>query len=142
MRLCHLLGFIFKRMKKIFCFSFLLLSFIGFTQNPVSFVMGKTNPSFSTNPPTFNLKDISFGLNLSESKNYTDKYWLILYNPMTQMNDHYVNVGEQYCLSNTKSFPIYNFDGTKIDSFNPNGASDLGSGIVSGLLNLFLGKIQ
>lgn len=56
------------------------------------------------------------------------------------MNDHYVNVGEQYYLNNTKSFPIYNFDGTKIDSFNPNGACDLDSGIVSGLINLLFEK--
>lgn len=129
-------------MKKIFCVSFLLFCFIGFSQQPVSLVLGKTNHSFSPNSPSFSLNDVSFSLNLSDHKNYADKYWLAVYNPMTQMNDRYVNVGERYYLSNTKSFPIYNFDGTKIDSFNPNGASDLGSGIVSGLLNLFMETIQ
>jgi hypothetical protein len=59
---------------------------------------------------------------------------------MTQINDQYVNVGRQYYLSNTKSFPAFNFDRTRIDSFNPNGASDLGSGIVSGLINLLFEK--
>lgn len=128
-------------MKKLFCLSFLLFSFIGFSQNPVSFILGKTNGQFSSNKPTFSLKDISFNLNLSDKKSYADKFFFTVYNPMTQMNDHYVNVSNQYYLSNTKSFPIYNFDGTKIDSFNPNGVSDLGSGIVSGILNLFFGKI-
>ena len=104
--------------------------------------MGQTNHSVYSNSGFLSLKDIAFNLNLSDRKNYADKYWLAVYNPMTQMNDHYVNVGERYYLSNTKSFPIYNFDGTKIDSFNPNGSSDLGSGIVSGLLNLFIDKIQ
>mgnify|MGYP006146592111 CR=1 FL=1 len=127
-------------MKKLFCFSLLLLNFIGFSQQPVSLVLGKSNPTFTTNSPSLSLKDISFGLNLLDRKNYADKYWLTFYNPMTQMNDQYVNVGEQYYLSNTKSFPIYNFDGTKIDSFNPNGACDLGSGIVSGLINLLFEK--
>ncbi|WP_412464942.1 hypothetical protein [Flavobacterium mekongense] len=127
-------------MKKLFCFSFLLLNFIGFSQQPVSLVLGKSNHNFTTSSSSPNLKGISFGLNLSDRKNYTNKYWLTFYNPMTQMNDHYVNVGEEYYLSNTKSFPIYNFEGTKIDSFNPNGACDLGSGLVNGLINLLFEK--
>ncbi|MFN3753034.1 hypothetical protein [Flavobacterium sp.] len=127
-------------MKKLFCLSFLLLSFIGFSQNTVSLVLGKTNGSFSSSMPSFNLKDISFSLNLSDKKSYADKYWLTVYNPMTQMNDHYVNVSDRYHLSNHKSFPINNFDGTRIDSFNPNGACDFGSGIVSGLLNMIIDK--
>lgn len=141
MRLCRLSGFIFKAMKKLFCLSFLLLGFIGFSQNPVSLVLGKSNSQFSANTSNISLKDISLSLNLSDKKSYADKYLLAVYNPMTQMNDLYVNVSDQYYLSNTKSFPIYNFDGTKIDSFNPNGVSDLGSGIVSGILNLFFEKI-
>lgn len=127
-------------MRKLFYLSFLLCSLVGFSQNPVSLVLGKTNGSFSSNTTSFSLKDITFSLNLSDKKSYADKYWLTVYNPMTQMNDHYVNVSDQYYLSNHKSFPIYNFDGTKIDSFNPNGACDFGSGIVSGILNLFLEK--
>lgn len=127
-------------MKKLFCLSFLLLSSIGFSQNPVSLVLGKSNGQFSTNTSNFSLKDISLSLNLSDKKSYADKYWLTVFNPMTQMNDHYVTVGERYYLSNHKSFPINNFDGTKIDSFNPNGACDFGSGIVSGILNLFFEK--
>lgn len=127
-------------MKKLFYLSLLFFSAVGFAQQPVSLVLGKTNGSFSTNALSFSPRDLSFSLNLSDSKNYADKYWLTFYNPMTQMNDQYINVGEQYYLSNTKSFPIYNFDGTKIDSFNPNGACDLGSGIVSGLINLLFEK--
>ena len=127
-------------MNKLFYLSLLFFSAVGFAQQPVSLVLGKTNGSFSTNALSFSPRDLSFSLNLSDSKNYADKYWLTFYNPMTQMNDQYINVGEQYYLSNTKSFPIYNFDGTKIDSFNPNGACDLGSGIVSGLINLLFEK--
>jgi len=117
---------------------FLLVSLLGFSQNPVSLVLGKSNSRFSANPTNISLKDISLSLNLSDKKYYADKYWLAVYNPMKQMNDHYVNVGDQYYLSNYKSFPINNFDGTRIDSFNPNGACDFGSGIVGGLLNMFI----
>lgn len=127
-------------MKKFFCLSFLLLSFIGFSQNPVLLVLGKSNRPFSPNAPIFSLKDFSFSLNLTNKNSYADKYLLSVYNPMTQMNDNYVNVSNKYYMTNTKSFSLYNFDGTKIDSFNPNGASDFGSAIASGILNLFFEK--
>lgn len=125
-------------MKTLFSFSFLLFSFVGFSQQPVSLVLGKMNHSFSTNAATLNVKDISFNLYLTDIKNYSKQYLLVVYNPMTQMNDHYVNVSNQYYVTNTKSFPIYNFDGSRIDSFNPSGVRDLGSGIVNGLINSFL----
>ena len=125
-------------MKKLFCVSFLLLSLLGFSQNPVYLVLGKSNGQFAANMSNISLKDISLSLNLSDKKSYANKYWLTMYNPMMQMNDHYVAVGDQYYLSNYKSFPINNFDGSRIDSFNPNGACDFGSGIVGGLLNMFI----
>jgi hypothetical protein len=127
-------------MKKLFCFLLLLLNFIGFSQQRVSLVLGKTNHYFSNNSLSFSPVDISINLNLSNLKSYADKYWLEVYYPTTQMNDHYVTVGNNYYLTNTKSFPMFNFDGTRIDSFNPNGACDLGSGIVSGLINLLFEK--
>lgn len=127
-------------MKKIFCLSFLLLSFLGFSQNPASLVLGKTNSQFQSNTPTFSLKNISFNLTLSDKKSYADKYFLNVYNPMTQMNDHYVKVSDQYYMTNNKSFPVYNFDGSKVDSFNPNGVSDFGSGVLSGIVNLLFEK--
>lgn len=127
-------------MKQLFYLSLLFFSAVGFAQQPMSLVLGKTNGSFSTNALSFSPRDVSFSLNLSDSKSYADKYWLTVYNPMTQINDQYVNVGSQYYLCNTKSFTTFNFDGTRIDSFNPNGSSDLGSGIVSGLINLLFEK--
>ncbi|WP_284652663.1 hypothetical protein [Flavobacterium terrisoli] len=127
-------------MKNIFCLSFLLLSCIGFSQNPTSFVLGKANRPFSSNVSVLSLKDFSFVVNLSDKRSYADKYFLSVYNPMTQMNDNYVKVNNQYYQTNNKSFPIYNFNGMKTDSLNPNGVSDFGSAIASGILNLFFEK--
>lgn len=127
-------------MKQLFYLLLLFFSAVGFAQQPVSLVLGKTNGSISTDALSFSPQDLSFSLNLSDSKSYADKYWLNVYNPMTQINDQYVNIGSQHYLSNTKSFTTFNFDGTRIDSFNPNGACDLGSGIVSGLINLLFEK--
>lgn len=127
-------------MKKIVCLSYMLFSFIGFSQNPVSLVLGKSNRPFSSNVSVLSLKNFSFAVNLSDKRSYADKYFLSVYNPMTQMNDNYVRVSEQYYQSNYKSFPIYNFNGMKTDSFNPNGVTDIESGILSGLINLFFEK--
>nr|WP_294777058.1 hypothetical protein [uncultured Flavobacterium sp.] len=127
-------------MKKILYLLFLLLSFLGFSQNQVSFTLGKTNSSFQANSPTLSIKNISLSFNLTDYRKYTDENLLVIYNPITQMNDHYVNISNQYHLTNTKSFSLYGIDGTKIDSFNPNGVSDFGSAIASGILNLFLEK--
>jgi hypothetical protein len=120
--------------------SFLLFSFIGFAQNPVSFVLGKSNRPYSSNVSILSLRDFSFNISLSDRKSYADKYFLTVYNPMTQMNDNYVKVSDRYYLSNYKSFPIYNFNGIKTDSLNPNGVTDFGSAIASGILNLFFEK--
>ncbi|WP_295337273.1 hypothetical protein [Flavobacterium sp.] len=127
-------------MKPLLYLSFLLFSAVGFSQQPVSLVLGKTNSPFPSSSPTFNGKNISLRWNLASSNNFSDRYLVVVYNPITRMNDHYVNVSDKYYLTNTKSFPIYNFDGTRIDAFNPNGASDLGSGIVNGLVNMLLKK--
>lgn len=127
-------------MKQLFYLSFLFFSAVGFSQQPVSLVLGKTNSPFSSSSPNFNAKNISLNWNLDCSKNLSNRYLLVVYNPMTRMNDHYVNVNDKYYLTNTKSFQTYNFDGTRIDAFNPNGARDLGNGIVNGLVNMLLRK--
>ena len=128
-------------MKTLFSSLFLLFSLTGFSQQPVSLVLGKTNHSFSTNGITLHTKDLSFNVYLTDVRNYSTQYLLVVYNPMTQMNDQYVNVSNQYYLTNTKSFPTYNFDGTRIDAFNPGGVRDIGSGIVNGVVNSLLKKI-
>jgi hypothetical protein len=113
---------------------------MGFSQQPVTLVLGKSNNLFINNTIQIH-KDLTFSLYLTDIKNYTSRYLLVIYNPMTQMNDHYVNVGNNYYSTNTKSFPIYNFDGGRIDSMSPSGVRDLGSGIVNGLVNTLLKKI-
>lgn len=118
----------------------MLLSFIGFSQNPVSLVLSKPNSTFSYKASSFKLKDVSFALNLSDRKSYADKYFLSVYNPTTQLNDNYVKVSNAYHITNYKSFTSYNFNGMKKDSFNPNGVSDMGSALGIGFLNLLFEK--
>jgi hypothetical protein len=122
-------------MKKKYFIIILLVSLGGFAQNRTSFVLGKSNPPYSLCFSHLKLNSYSFSLFLHDKKTYLDYYTLSVYNPTTQLNDQYIKVSNGYYLSNNKAFPYYNFNGMKMDSFNPNGVSDFGSAIASGLLN-------
>jgi hypothetical protein len=128
-------------MKQLVFLSFLFFTTLGFSQQPIALFLGKNNSSFATPKTTLVPKDISLTWHFTNNKNFNHSYLLVVYNPMTQMNDHYVSVSNNYYLTNTKSFPIYNFDGGRIDSMSPNGSRDLGSGIVNGLVNMLLKKL-
>ena len=128
-------------MKQLLYLSFLFFSTLGFAQQQVALFFGKNNSTFATTNTTVVPKDIPFTWNFTNGKNWNDSYLLVVYNPMTQMNDHYISVNNNFHLTNTKSFPIYNFDGGRIDAMSPNGARDLGSGLVNGLVNMLLNKL-
>ncbi len=133
---CHLFVSIFNTMKKVYSIA-LLFFFLGcWSQKPTVFFMGKTTRPSSFTSSTLTLNAFSFKLTLLDKDNYLDYYTLSVYNPNTQLNDQYIRMNNGYFLSNNKSFSYYNFNGMKIDSFNPNGVSDFGSAIASGFLNL------
>jgi len=121
-------------MNKVYPIVFLFFFLGCWSQKPTVFVMGKTNRpiSFTSTP----LKLNAFSFTLQDKNNYIDYYTLSVYNPTTRLNDQYIRLNNGYFLSNNKSFSYYNFNGMKMDSFNPNGVSDFGSAIASGLLNL------
>ncbi|WP_162126603.1 hypothetical protein [Flavobacterium phycosphaerae] len=126
-------------MKTIFYSTALLLSFVGFSQNPISFGNNKIPKSkYQSGFLNVNVSPLSFKPNYLSQKNFASGYALEVYNPTTQLNDTFVKVNDTYYMSNIKSFPNYGFDGIKMDSFNPYGTSDIGGTIVSGLINLLL----
>lgn len=122
-----------KKVYPIFCLFFFL---VGWSQKPAVFVMGKSSRPLSFASSSIQINPLSFQLSLQDKRTYLDYYTLSIYNPTTQLNDQYLKVSEVYYLSNNKAFPYYNFNGVKMDSFNPNGVSDFGSAIATGLLNL------
>jgi hypothetical protein len=126
-------------MKTTFCTIVLLLGLLGHSQNPISFgnnqiSKGKFQYRFSS----IALIPIGLNINFTNQKNFASGNVLEIYNPATQMNDNFVRVNNAYYMTNIKSFSNYGFDGKKIDSLNPNGASDVGSALVTGLINLFI----
>lgn len=122
-----------KKVYAIFCLFFFLVSW---SQKPAVYVLGKSSRTLSFASSSIQLNPLSFQLSLQDKRFYLDYYTLSIYNPTTQLNDQYLKVSDTYFLSNNKAFPYYNFNGVKMDSFNPNGVSDFGSAIATGLLNL------
>jgi hypothetical protein len=122
-------------MKKVYTIALLFFFLVGWSQRPAVFVLGKSSRPQPFASTSVLLSPFSFKLSLQDKRTYLDFYTLSVYNPTTQLNDHYIKVSSAYFLSNTKAFPYYNFNGVKMDSFNPNGVSDFGSAIASGLLN-------
>ena len=121
-------------MKKIVCLLFLFLGCAAFGQNKT------TAHRFLPILSSVNLKPFSFQINFNKSNLFSKADNLTLYNPNTNLNDSYYVLGKDYVMSNSKSFPIYGFEGRQVDSFNPSGTKDLGSAIVFGAINSILGK--
>lgn len=126
-------------MRNIFCSIVLLLSFVSYSQNPISFGNNKIKKSkFQSGLSVTTISPFSLNFNYTNTKSFVSGYALEVYNPTTQLNDTFIRVNDTYYPSNIKSFPYYGFDGIKADSFNPYGTSDMGGALVSGLINLLI----
>lgn len=118
-------------MKKSTCLLLFLFSAFSFGQN-----LSNTF-RFSPEISSVNLEPFSFQLSLNKShlsKSFT------VYNRYTNLNDHYYTLGENYYKSTVKSFSLSNFNGQRIDSFNPTGATSLGGALLVGTINSLLRK--
>ena len=116
---------------------YLFLSIVGFG------AIAQNNSSTYQFYPTLssvNLKPVSLQFNFTTSNLFLKANNLTLYNPITNLNDNYYVLGKSYIMSNTKSFPIYGFEGQRVDSFNPSGTKDLGSAFIFGAVTSILGK--
>jgi|688.fasta_scaffold1164352_2 hypothetical protein len=122
-------------MKKTISLLFLFLGCAVFGQNQT------TAHRFLPILSSVNLKPFSFQINFNKSNLFSKTDNITLYNPITNLNDNYYVLGKDYVMSNTKSFPIYGFEGRQVDSFNPSGTKDLGSAFVFGAINSILGKL-
>ena len=70
-----------------------------------------------------------------------NNYSFSSYNSVTGINNRYTKVGENYFLSNTKTFSTINImDLNRIDSYNPYGTTNFGAAIIMGTINLILQK--
>ena len=107
-------------MKKIFCFSFLILSLAVFAQHQ------KTAYRFLPTIKETSIYPIAYKFNFSQKKIFLNG---------NNLNDNYSNNKNSYRLDLPKSFPYGNFDSFKTDPFNPTGASNFGDAVIFGALN-------
>lgn len=123
-------------MKKVLCLLALLSGPVFFAQSAVS-VFSLSAKSYAWNDKSF-LGGNAFSLNFG--KYAATDYTFSVYNPTTAMNDTYVRTGNSAHYNHSQPVLENNFRGMKIDSFNPNGANDLGSAIATGVFNTIFGK--
>ena len=120
-------------MKKYFILTFLISNMCLFAQtktDSIQPILEPININVNLNSPKY-----IFGFN---QLNFYTKNDFSVYNSMTKMNDNFSVYKGQYEYKNSILIPenmIYN---SKIDSFNPNGVSDFGSALLTGVLNLTL----
>ena len=70
--------------------------------------------------------------------NFYTKNDFSIYNRTTMMNDNFSVYKGQFEYKNSIFIPENTIYNSKIDSFNPNGVSDFGSALLTGVLNLTL----
>lgn len=116
-------------MKNIF-FIIILFSFIGFSQTNNLTQLPNLN-SISINS-AFTLQPVQ----LNTSKKTFSSHSFSSFNNTTGVKFNYLRRDENYLLSSFNS-NLNLFGRNKVDSFNPNGVSNIGSALIMGTLNLF-----
>ena len=126
-------------MKKSIVFGLLLFPILLFSQTRIQVFAPKTFQlnSVVSNKPFFNLKNYTFQLT---SVQFNPETSFSVYNKATQLNDFYYVKRDTLHFHKSVFIPENNMYLPKIDSFNPNGASDFGSAILSGVLNTLFSK--
>lgn len=121
-------------MKKTILIVIISINSIAFSQSKIDTLCYNFKSDF------LNKKiDLKFDLpKFSSSFLIKKETFFTIYNGVTQQNDNYIfeKGGLKYNYSNV--IIENNFRGHKIDSFNPNGSSNITSGIISGFFNLLL----
>ena len=126
-------------MKKSIVLGLLLFPIFIFGQNNVQVFAPKVyfTPSVATNTPLFNFKNYTFQLS---SMQFNPQKEFSVYNKTTHLNDFYEVKKDTLYYRKSVLIPENNMYSPKIDSFNPNGASDFGSAVLAGVINTFISK--
>lgn len=116
-------------MKKIFYFSLLFFSLAVFAQHQ------KTVYRFLPTIKETTIYPIAFKYNFSQKKIFLNGNNLNIHNSINNLNFNYYSNWNSVHLDFPNSFPYNNFDNTKIDVYNPYGASNIGDAFIFGAFN-------
>ena len=120
-------------MKKLFVILSLLSTFCLFSQTKVDTIQPILEPIKINSILNPNNSFLSFN-----QLNFYTKNDFSVYNRATMMNDNFSVYKGQFEYKNSIFIPENTIYNSKIDSFNPNGVSDFGSALLTGVLNLTL----
>ncbi len=116
-------------MKKYFVIIVLLSNVCSFAQIKTDSIQPiKMNSNLNTTYSFFSFNQLNFYIKNDFS----------IYNRATMMNDNFSVYKGQFEYKNSIIIPENTIYNPKIDSFNPNGVSDFGSALLTGVLNLTL----
>ena len=126
-------------MKKSIVLGLLLFPILIFGQTRMQIFSPQKFHSASvvSNQPIFNLKNYTLQFTSLSFNPETD---FTIYNKTTQLNDFYYVKRDTFYYQKSVFIPENQMFAPRIDSFNPNGASDFGSAVLSGLINTVIGK--
>uniref|UniRef100_UPI0040479110 hypothetical protein n=1 Tax=Flavobacterium sp. TaxID=239 RepID=UPI0040479110 len=120
-------------MKKFFVILSILSTFCLFSQTKVDTIQPILEPIKINSILNPNNSFLSFN-----QLNFYTKNDFSVYNIATMMNDNFSVYKGQFEYKNSIFIPENTIYNSKIDSFNPNGVSDFGSALLTGVLNLTL----
>ncbi|WP_445717055.1 hypothetical protein [Flavobacterium sp.] len=120
-------------MKKFFVILSILSTFCLFSQTKVDTIQPILEPIKINSILNPNNSFLSFN-----QLNFYTKNDFSVYNRATMMNDNFSVYKGQFEYKNSIFIPENTIYNSKIDSFNPNGVSDFGSALLTGVLNLTL----
>ncbi|EGV44692.1 hypothetical protein BZARG_1541 [Bizionia argentinensis JUB59] len=89
-----------------------------------------------------NINSTSYDLDLNNINLPTKNLLFSSINKTTQLNDNYLVINEAYIYHNSNFLFENKFKGSRIDSYNPYGASNINSALFLGVVGVFLNKIQ
>lgn len=116
-------------MKKYFVIIVLLSNVCSFAQIKTDSIQPiKMNSNLNTTYSFLSFNQLNFYIKNDFS----------IYNRATMMNDNFLVYKGQFEYKNSIFIPENTIYNSKIDSFNPNGVSDFGSALLTGVLNLTL----
>jgi hypothetical protein len=126
-------------MKKSIVFGLLLFPFFIFAQDGLNFFVAKPklNTASVINSTSFQFKGQKFILSPLK---FIPEAEFTVYNKTTQLNDFYYVKKDTFYYQKSAFIPENHMFQPKLDSFNPSGASDLGSAVIIGIINTVFGK--
>lgn len=117
----------------------LLFPLFSFPQNSLNLYSAKPKLNSITviNPTSFQLKGQKF---LLSPLKFVPETEFTVFNKTTQLNDFYYVQKDTFYYQKSVFIPENSIYQPKFDSFNPSGASDVGSAVLVGIINTVLGK--